>query len=50
MKAEDAPETIERMLKSYLAHRAAPHESFTAFTRRHEIDALKALFATETNG
>jgi ferredoxin-nitrite reductase len=50
VKAEDAPETIERMLKSYLAHRAAPHESFTAFTRRHEIDALKALFATETNG
>jgi ferredoxin-nitrite reductase len=49
VKAEDAPETIERMLKSYLAHRAAPHESFTAFTRRHEIDALKALFATETN-
>ena len=49
VKAEDAPETIERMLKSYLAHRAAPHESFMAFTRRHEIDALKALFATETN-
>ncbi|MGB8631675.1 MAG: NirA family protein [Xanthobacteraceae bacterium] len=49
VKAEDAPATIERMLKSYLAHRAAPQESFTAFTRRHEIDALKALFATETS-
>jgi ferredoxin-nitrite reductase len=49
VKAEDAPQTIERMLRSYLAHRAAPQESFTAFTRRHEIDALKALFATETN-
>jgi ferredoxin-nitrite reductase len=48
VKAEDAPATIERMLKSYLAHRAAPQESFMAFTRRHEIDALKALFATET--
>jgi ferredoxin-nitrite reductase len=49
VKAEDAPQTIERMLRSYLAHRAAPQESFTAFTRRHAIDALKALFATETN-
>jgi ferredoxin-nitrite reductase len=49
VKAEDAPATIERMLKSYLAHRAAPQESFMAFTRRHEIDALKALFATETS-
>jgi ferredoxin-nitrite reductase len=49
VKAEDAPATIERMLKSYLAHRAAPQESFMAFTRRHEIDALKALFATEPN-
>ena len=47
VRAEDAPQTIERMLKSYLAHRAAPQESFSAFTRRHEIDALKALFAAE---
>jgi ferredoxin-nitrite reductase len=49
VKAEDAPATIERMLKSYLAHRVAPQESFMAFTRRHEIDALKALFETETS-
>jgi ferredoxin-nitrite reductase len=48
VKAEDAPRTIERMLKTYLAHRAAPQESFMTFTRRHEIEALKALFATET--
>jgi ferredoxin-nitrite reductase len=47
VKAEDAPATIERMLQAYLAHRAAPQESFTAFTRRHEIDVLKSLFATE---
>ena len=49
VKAEDAPRTIERMLKTYLAHRAAPQESFAAFTRRHEIDALKELFASEAN-
>jgi ferredoxin-nitrite reductase len=44
IKAEDAPRTIERMLKAYLAHRASAQESFTAFTRRHEVDDLKALF------
>ncbi|HET9175883.1 MAG TPA: NirA family protein, partial [Pseudolabrys sp.] len=45
VKAEDAPRTIERILKAYLAHRASPAESFMAFARRHEIDALKALAA-----
>ena len=43
VKAEDAPQTIERILKAYLAHRAAKDESFLAFARRHEIDALKSL-------
>ena len=47
VKAEDAPRTVERMLKAYLAHRAAPDESFLAFTRRHEIDALKAMCDAE---
>ena len=45
VKAEDAPQTIERMLKAYLAHRASPDESFQAFTRRHEIAALTEMFA-----
>jgi ferredoxin-nitrite reductase len=43
VKAEDAPKTVERMLKAYLAHRASADESFLTFTRRHEIDALKAF-------
>src|SRR6185503_10516500 len=43
VKAADAPRTIERILKAYLAHRTAPGESFLAFARRHETDALKAL-------
>jgi len=43
VKASDAPSTIERILKAYLAHRASPEESFFAFARRHETDALKAL-------
>jgi ferredoxin-nitrite reductase len=47
VKAEDAPRTIERMLKGYLAHRASPEETFLAFARRYDIDALKAMFAAE---
>ncbi len=47
VKAEDAPVAIERVLKSYLAHRTSPQESFLAFARRHEVDALKSLAAGE---
>jgi ferredoxin-nitrite reductase len=47
VKAEDAPRTIERMLKGYLAHRASRDETFLAFTRRHEVEALAAMFAAE---
>ena len=50
VKAEDAPKTVERMLKAYLAHRVSPQESFLAFTRRHEIDALRSLIEGETVG
>ena len=35
------------MLKAYLAHRASADETFLAFTRRHEVEALKALFDAE---
>jgi ferredoxin-nitrite reductase len=45
VKAENAPTTIERMLKGYLARRASPGESFQTFTRRHEIPALTEIFA-----
>jgi ferredoxin-nitrite reductase len=47
VKAEDAPRTVERMLKAYLAHRASPRESFLAFARRHDVDALRALVESE---
>jgi ferredoxin-nitrite reductase len=47
VKAEDAPRIVERMLKAYLAHRASPQESFLAFTRRHEIGALRSLADAE---
>jgi ferredoxin-nitrite reductase len=41
--AEEAPRTVERILKAYLTHRASREESFLAFARRYEIDALKAM-------
>ncbi|MEX2034383.1 MAG: NirA family protein [Xanthobacteraceae bacterium] len=45
VKAEDAPKTIERMLRTYLARRSSREESFQAFTRRHEIAELTTMFA-----
>ena len=46
-RREDAPQTVERILKAYLAHRASQDESFIDFARRHEIDALKAMVEQE---
>jgi ferredoxin-nitrite reductase len=43
VRADDAPKTVERILKTYLAHRSSREESFLTFARRHEIDALKAM-------
>jgi ferredoxin-nitrite reductase len=47
VKAEDAPQLIERMLKSWMTNRAAPDESFAAFTRRFEAPELATLFTAE---
>ncbi len=44
VKVPDVPRTVERMLKGYLAHRAAPDETFLTFSRRHEVAALQAMF------
>jgi hypothetical protein len=35
------------MLKAYLEHRVSERETFAAFTRRHEVGALKAMFEQE---
>ena len=43
VKAEDAPRTVERILKGYLAHREG-NETFLAFSKRHDTDALKTMF------
>ena len=47
VKAEDAPATVERMLKAYMTHRASPAETFLAFANRHDLDALKGLVGAE---
>ncbi|HVG50487.1 MAG TPA: NirA family protein [Xanthobacteraceae bacterium] len=44
VKAEDVPQTVERLLSTYVAHRASADESFLAFTKRYPDDALKSLF------
>jgi ferredoxin-nitrite reductase len=43
VKAEDAPRRVEGLLKAYMTHRASPQESFLAFSKRHDIEALKAM-------
>ena len=40
---DELPPLLEKLLAAYLAHRAAPAESFFEFCRRHEIAALRAL-------
>src|SRR5205814_8559722 len=47
VKAEDAPQAVERLLKTYLAHRASPEETFLDFSRRHDGDALRKLAEAE---
>jgi ferredoxin-nitrite reductase len=47
VKAEETPKAVERVLKAYLANRTSVQESFLAFTRRHEIDALKSMCAQQ---
>ncbi|WJR74876.1 NirA family protein [Bradyrhizobium sp. NP1] len=49
LRAEDAPLTVERLLKAYLAHRASPDETFLAFARRHDGEALRRLTEAEVS-
>jgi len=47
VEARDAPKVVERILKGYIANRSSHDESFLAFTRRHDVDSLKQIFAAE---
>jgi len=35
------------MLKGYLGYRTSRDETFLAFSRRHEVENLKSIFAAE---
>jgi ferredoxin-nitrite reductase len=43
IKAQDCPAQVEALLRTYLAHRHGPQESFQAFTARHSVEDLRAL-------
>src|SRR6188768_603365 len=43
LKAEDAPKTVEGLLKAYIAHRSSPDETFLSFARRHDGETLRRL-------
>jgi ferredoxin-nitrite reductase len=43
LASDDVPVTIERLLRTYLAHRAAPGETFFEFANRHEVEGIKTL-------
>ena len=49
IKAEDAPKTVEKLLKAYLAHRSSPDETFLEFARRHDGETLKKLAEAEVS-
>jgi ferredoxin-nitrite reductase len=49
IKAEDAPKTVEKVLKAYLSHRASPEETFLRFARRHDADTLRKLADAEAS-
>jgi ferredoxin-nitrite reductase len=49
LKAEEAPQTIERLLKAYMSHRSSPDETFLSFARRHDGEALRKLADAEVS-
>jgi ferredoxin-nitrite reductase len=49
IKAEDAPKTVEKLLKAYLAHRSSPDQTFLEFARRHDGETLKKLAEAEVS-
>jgi len=47
VKAEDTPTAVERLLRAYLVNRTSPDETFVAFSRRHDGEALRKLADAE---
>jgi ferredoxin-nitrite reductase len=49
LKAEDLPQTVERLLKAYLRHRSSSNETFLTFARRHDGESLRKLADAEVS-
>jgi ferredoxin-nitrite reductase len=49
LRADDAPKTVEKLLKAYLTHRASADESFLTFARRHDGESLRKLADAEVS-
>lgn len=47
VRADEAPQVVEQILKTFVANRSSEQETFIEFTRRYEIDALKRLITSE---
>lgn len=47
IKADDAPQIVERLLRAYMNNRASPEETFVQFSRRHDAETLRALADAE---
>ena len=48
VKAEEAPRVVARVLRAFLANRADRDETFVAFARRNDTDAIRRLADAET--
>jgi ferredoxin-nitrite reductase len=48
LKAEDAPKTVGKLLRAYLAHRVSADETFLAFSRRHDGESLRKMAEAES--
>jgi ferredoxin-nitrite reductase len=49
LRAEDAPKTVEKLLKAYLSHRVSADETFLTFARRHDGETLRKLADAEVS-
>jgi ferredoxin-nitrite reductase len=49
LMAEDAPKTVEKLLKAYLTNRSSADETFLAFARRHDGETLRKLADAEVS-
>jgi ferredoxin-nitrite reductase len=49
IRADEAPRTVERLLRAYLRHRASPDEHFLTFARRYDGEGLRKLADAEVS-